>query len=285
MLKRRSTAEQSAHTYAHQWPSKVYMTVLSNDKYVRGVKALKRSLRSVKSKYDLVVLIPEDKSDVLTELLKKARIPDAHCRVMTQPKMDVVYPSDVHFEQHYWEHTFFKLQVAKCDMFEKIVLLDSDMLIMRNIDDLFEKPHYSAVVAGGVRHPEWVTFNSGLMVLVPSNTLYRRLADCIAPAMERCYREACNIGDQDVFQEAFPDWPDHPELSLSETYNAFFEYVYDLRKKYPRNELRVVHFIGSTKPWSNGVITKENILRLYQTLRAREIWKFGILLKYLVFSL
>ena len=48
--------------------TEVYITVLTNANYIRGVKALKRSLRNVKSKHDLVILVPKSKEKELRSI-------------------------------------------------------------------------------------------------------------------------------------------------------------------------------------------------------------------------
>ena len=49
--------------------TEVYITVLTNANYIRGVKALKQSLRNVKSKHDLVILVPKSKEKELRSIL------------------------------------------------------------------------------------------------------------------------------------------------------------------------------------------------------------------------
>ena len=264
----------------------VYITVLTTDHYVPGVKALKKSLLKVKSKHDLVILVPKSKEDQLCAVLEKNRIVDDHCTVCVKDDIEVEYPEDLHFEQHYWSNTFFKLSAANCTEFKKVILLDSDMLIVHNIDHLFNKPHYSAVVSGHCVYPEWVKLGSGLMVIEPSQEFYNKLLDSIRPAMYRRFREGKNIGDQDVFQEAFWDWEDHPELLLPEIFNCFFGHVRKLaEKEHVRlQDIAVIHFIGKEKPWSHGCFTKRNVIRCLSFVKHRKFYELKIFVKYLLYS-
>ena len=266
--------------------TEVYITVLTNDNYIRGVKALKKSLRNVKSRHDLIILVPKSKEKELRSILEKNRIPDKHCTVCVKEDIEVEYPEDLHFEEHYWANTFFKLSVAKCTEFKKVILLDSDMLITNNIDHLFAKPHYSAVIAGHCGAPEYTKLNSGLMVLEPGKAFYDQLSDSIKPAMYRRYQEGNNIGDQDVFIEAFKGWEDHPELILPEIYNCFFRFVRVLAReeKIKLREISVVHFVGKEKPWSNGCFTWNNIRRCLSFIRHRQFYELRIYVKYLLYA-
>ena len=266
--------------------TEVYITVLTNANYIRGVKALKQSLRNVKSKHDLVILVPKSKEKELRSILEKNRIPDKHCTVCAKEDIEVEYPEDLHFDKHYWANTFFKLCVAKCTEFKKVILLDSDMLITNNIDHLFARPHYSAVIGGHCATPEYTKLNSGLMVLEPSQAFYNQLLDSIKPAMYRRYQEGSNIGDQDVFIEAFKGWEDHPELILPEIYNCFFRCVRVLarKEKIKLREISVIHFVGAEKPWSNGCFTWKNIRRCVYYIRHRQFYELRIYVKYLLYA-
>lgn len=264
----------------------VYITALTNDKYIRGVKALKRSLKSVKSKHELVILVPQSKEKDLREVLEKYGVLDEHCTICVKEDVTIEYPENIKFKEHYWENTFFKISAANCTEFKKVILLDSDMLISHNIDHLFCAPNYSAVVAGQCANPEWVKLNSGLMVIEPSEELYSSLIESIKPAMYRRYNEGNNIGDQDVFQEAFKDWEIHAELKLPEIYNCFFDYVRTLASKenIKKRDISVIHFIGNNKPWSNGCFTKHNIRECLSFVKHFKFYELLIYTKYLYFS-
>ena len=264
--------------------NEVYLTVLTNEDYIRGVKALKRSLKQVKSKHDLVVLVPKSKEKELVGILEKAGIPDEHCKVKVKEDIEVEYPEELHFEQHYWANTFFKLRAADCTEYKKIILLDSDMLILHNIDHLFEKPNYSAVIAGHCGEPEYLKLNSGLMVLEPSEALFNKLLDSIRPAMYRRFSEGYNIGDQDVFIEAFKGWEEHPELILPEIYNCFYRFVRVLAEQehIRPTDISVIHFVGKVKPWSSGCFTKHNIRQCLSYIKHRQFYELKIFFRYLL---
>ena len=100
--------------------TEVFMTVLTTENYIPGVKALKKSLMKVKSKHDLVILVPKSKEDQLCAVLEKNRIVDDHCTVCVKDDIEVEYPEDLHFEQHYWSNTFFKLSAANCTEFKRL---------------------------------------------------------------------------------------------------------------------------------------------------------------------
>lgn len=237
-----------------------YVTVLTNIKYIPGVRALARSLKDTKSKYPLYLLIPEDKEDILLGLSENDKRLIGEDNIIKQP--NVMVPSTVEYNDSYWRYTFFKLQSMRCTQFEKIILLDSDMLIQNNIDNLFACAHYSAAVAGHTRMNKWVQLNSGLMVMEPSNDLADKLISLIPHTVKKREAEGRDSGDQDVFQEAFPRWEDNKELCLKENYNCFYSDVSYVVKAYKCrvSDISVIHFIGQQKPWMYSKIDELKIV-------------------------
>lgn len=141
--------------------------------------------------------------------------------------------------------------------YDKVVFLDSDMLITSNIDFLFDRPDFSACQAGHFLNPDWVRLNSGLMVIEPNDETFRGLMAQLAVTLRRYAVEGKNVGDQDVINDYMPDWPDRKELHLPDGLNMFFKhltlaraagysfmYAADAEKR-----ISVVHFIGAKKPW------------------------------------
>ena len=67
--------------------------------------------------------------------------------------------------------TFTKLHAWKLTEYHKCVFLDSDVMVLQNIDDLFDRPEISA--APDIGWPD--CFNSGVFVFVPSLTTHSAL--------------------------------------------------------------------------------------------------------------
>lgn len=228
---------------------KTYMTVLTNNKYIPGVMALQRSLSDVNSRYPLTILVPENKEDTLSRQMDHYGIKTKNS-VISKPAIDVEIPV-VEKEYAYWKDTFFKLVAVSCVEFEKIVLLDADMLIQHNIDELFEKPNMSGVVAGKCFRHDWINLNSGMLVIEPSEDAYQKMLANIQPAIDSRRSEGLSAGDQDVFHSAYPDWYSCKELILPETYNCLWGYINAVCTVENRKplDIKIIHFIGKKKPW------------------------------------
>lgn len=140
--------------------------------------------------------------------------------------------------------------------YDKMVFLDSDMLIAANIDFLFEHPDFSACRSGHFLNHDWVRLNSGLMVIEPNEGTMKGLLAQLPITMRRYAAEGRNVGDQDVINDYVADWPEREELHLPEGFNMFFKnltlakahgFAFDATDVEKR--ISVVHFIGAVKPW------------------------------------
>lgn len=157
----------------------------------------------------------------------------------------------------HWKYTFDKLLLWDIrGQFDKLVFLDSDMLITSNIDFLFECPDFSACQAGHFLNPDWVRLNSGLMVIVPNEETMKGLMAQLVITLRKYAAEGKNVGDQDVINDFMPDWSSREELHLPEGLNMFFKHLtlakvagFSFDATDVDKRISVVHFIGAEKPW------------------------------------
>ncbi len=139
---------------------------------------------------------------------------------------------------------------------KKLVFLDSDMLIVENIDFLFEYPGFSACSAGHFLNSSWIRLNSGIMVIEPDDKVFRGLMKQLPLTLRRYSMEGKNVGDQDVINDFMSDWPERKQLHLPEGLNMFFKYLtfakslgFSFKNTNADKRIYVVHFVGAIKPW------------------------------------
>ncbi|MCT3342149.1 hypothetical protein EFP49_04900 [Lactobacillus johnsonii] len=225
---------------------KVYMTLLGSDNYLIGTLALAQSLKNVKSKYPLVVMVTNNVSEKSINVLKQKKL--------QYIKIDKIQVSNQAIHENEeggysnWSNTFSKLAIFGFTQYEKIVFLDSDMLILKNIDNLFEKEHMSAVVAGKSYpgNEDWRDLNSGTMVIVPKKDEDKRLLQVLNDSTF-----FGKFGDQDIIQLGYPNWKKKPSLELGEEYNLFSKHEpYYVGKNILNHSIKVIHFVGKDKPWN-----------------------------------
>lgn len=248
-----------------------YVSVLSSDDYVDGILVLHRSLERTRPRFPFHVLLTRSVGPQAREALQVAGISTIDIDDVAVPEPIATRNRKVGKE--HWNATFAKLQVFSLTRFRKLVCLDSDMLILRNIDELFEKPHMSAVIAGKMMPAQghWSQLNSGLMVVVPEEGLTTRIMDLGATADQGVDMVSGGLGDQDLLKLYWSDWPERPELHLPERFNTFQIYVdkYNRKLKQPAtgpDGFAVIHFVDVPKPWQYdaGSLARHSIHLLKQ---------------------
>lgn len=122
---------------------KAYITVLSSEEYLIGVLCLNQSLKNVKSKYPLVVLVNDKISEQAKKVLKENNIEMIDAKSFKLPDWIIEKNKTKHAN---WSNTFDKLSIFELTEFDKLVFLDSDMFVRNNIDELFEKADMSATI-------------------------------------------------------------------------------------------------------------------------------------------
>lgn len=241
---------------------RVYVTLLSSDDFVIGVVMLNWSLQRVKAAYQLQVICTEGLSKSTLGILEKHNISyrflSDHIDVDTS-KVNTTEGYD------HWNRTFDKLMIWSLEEFEKVVCLDSDMQIIRNIDYLFDSPHMSAVIADQWNEPGLDKLNSGLIVIKPNIKEFEGLKE----VWESGQIKLNNVGDQDVIRAYYKNWGEHKELILHPGLNVLYSEVSaGIIKKENVNPVSVIHYIGSRKPWMISAPA------LMNRLKHNFLWKY-----------
>jgi glycogenin glucosyltransferase len=236
---------------------KTYVTLLSTVNYLPGVLALNESLRQVESTYPLLVALSINLPSTI-----RATLLQAGMQVIVLPE-GIAVPKKLRDGSGHWNNTFDKLHLFGLTDFRKLVYIDSDMIVLCNIDELFKKPHISAVSAGRLVHTEWDRLNSGLMVIEPEDSLPKKIGATLENALAVAESSGMTaIGDQDLINAYYSTWPSSVELHLEQGYNIFqchLDYYIEKQgyqlpseNKDIEKTVKIVHFIGPHKPWMKG---------------------------------
>ena len=118
---------------------RAYVTVLSTDSYLPGVMALFESIKRTNPKVtNFAVVVNENIKSETKRILEKEGLKVIVKGSVTVPEN--IKKSNQLFTSN-WNYTFDKFNLFELDEFDKIVYLDSDMYVKRNIDELFDKPN------------------------------------------------------------------------------------------------------------------------------------------------
>lgn len=218
------------YTTYHQ--REAYVTIIhSSETYVCGAIALAQSIIQNNSTKDLVLLYDDSVSAKSLRGLRAAGWKTKRIERIRSPFSK---------KDSYNEWNYSKLRVWQLTEYDKVIFIDSDLLVLKNIDNLFYYPQLSA--SGNDKS----LFNSGLMVLEPSSCMYEEL-------VRKSHKiSSYNGGDQGFLNEVFTWWH-----RLPSRVNRLKLATNDIR---PRGENRdnqydhqdedayAIHYLG-LKPW------------------------------------
>ncbi|KAF6154778.1 hypothetical protein GIB67_032390 [Kingdonia uniflora] len=206
-------------------PRQAYVTVLhSSETYVCGAITLAQSIIQTNTTKDLVLLA--DKS--ITEKSRRA-LQTAGWKIKNIDRIRSPYAK----RGAYNEWNYSKLRIWQLSEYDKIIFIDSDVIILKNIDKFFVFPQLSAV------GNDKMLFNSGLMSIEPSNCVFKSLMK------KRRTLFSYNGGDQGFLNEAFTWWHRLPKR-LNRL--KFFSPGSNTEHKLPET-LLAIHYVG-LKPWT-----------------------------------
>lgn len=241
-----------------------YITLLASDDYLDGVIVLKKCLLNTNCKHELVVCITNTLSHNTLQVL------DSH--MLKTIRVDKLECKNVPFKNK-WRLTYTKLHLFGLTQFDKLVYIDADMVILENIDHLFDLPHMSAVSAGNwssIKNEKYC-LNSGLMVLIPNEKDYKCLL-YVASENNKF------LNDQDIINSYFSNWYKNENLHLDLKYNIFVNQIQYIKGKYHLNgfnnddknlpAVAVLHYI-SPKPW----VTKDFHLISNKAMFLYKLWQ------------
>ncbi|CDH50933.1 glycogenin-1 [Lichtheimia corymbifera JMRC:FSU:9682] len=217
---------------------KAYITLITNDTYAPGALVLAHRLRDIGSIHDLVCLVTHQVSNHVRALL----LDRCYTRLVdVQELFTTRFENLLLLGRPELGATLTKIQLWGLTEYTKLVFLDADTLPIRNIDDLFSRPAFSAAPDTG-----WPDcFNSGVFVAEPSDSIYQGLLQMATD------KGSFDGGDQGLLNSFFCHWPETPQHRLPFTYNTTPSAVYSYLPAYRefKQKISVIHFIGKDKPW------------------------------------
>lgn len=227
-----------------------FATLVTNADYAKGAVALVRSLKLSGTAADIVVMhtggVGPDALAPLTalgaRLVAAELLPTSndfnrrHQRALLHASAPFTKGRKPAF--HTPLDNFVKLRLWELEEYERIVFIDADAIVLRNIDRLFGYPEFSAAPNVYEGLGDFHRLNSGVFVARPSratfNDMLARL-DADGAFWPRT--------DQTFLQAYFPDWNGLP------VFDNMLQYVwFNLPDLWDWNSVRVIHY-QYEKPW------------------------------------
>lgn len=234
-------------------PKYAYVTVLyGNNIYITGAMVLGYSLMKTNTILDRIILVTQDISSQYKYYLKTL-----YTHVI---EIDYIQVNPQIFleETTRFRDVFTKLECLSLVQYDKIILLDLDMIVAKNIDHLFQlQPPAACVKKYYVPYGEKIPsnmicrgdqlvggINAGLMLLKPDiDELNDIKSDINQDAQIRKYR----YPEQDYLSMRYCNqW-----TSITFNYNFQFGLTKRVKKyRYRIDDIYVIHYSSSYKPWN-----------------------------------
>ncbi len=218
---------------------RAYVTMVSRgDTYLPGAQALGRSLDETGSSLPRVVMVTPDVPDAVASQLAACGWDPCPVAPIANPHPDgeLLFPR--------FGLSFSKLRAFDLTEFERVVFLDADTLVLRNVDHLFDRP--SPTAAPDFFMPDH--FNSGVMVLEPSRPLFIEMQGALARA------PSYDGGDQGFLNWFWPDWWALPEAHRLRSGYNLHHFIFQFLLAHPHlrqqclDRVHIVHYTLQ-KPW------------------------------------
>ncbi|XP_076096686.1 glycogenin-1-like isoform X2 [Mytilus galloprovincialis] len=235
---------------ASQEEREAFVTLATNDTYALGCLVLGSSLRRAGTTRQLAVMVTPGVSQSLRDQLSRVfnLVYDVDLLDSQDPtNLQLLGRPDLNV-------TFTKFHCWRLTQYDKAVFLDADTLVLQNVDELFNREELSAAPDAG-----WPDcFNSGVFVFKPSEQTYNAILQF---ALDQ---GSFDGGDQGLLNMFFRQWATedisrHLPFIYNVVSQAFYSYLPAFKQF--KNNVKIVHFIGATKPWhqpfntSSGEVT------------------------------
>ncbi len=230
---------------------RAYVTLVTNADFALGAKALLHSLNLTGTAAARVVLhtraVPAEALAPLSALGAKLVETDllptseafnaAHARDVLHGKAPFTKGEKPAF--HTPLDNFCKLRLWQLD-YDRVVFLDADTLVLRNIDKLFDYPEFCAApnVYEGLN--DFHRMNSGVFTAWPSAQTFETMMQRLDQP-DTFWRRT----DQSFLQAFFPDWH-----GLPIRYNTLQYVWFNLPDLWDWDDIKVLHF-QYEKPWQD----------------------------------
>ncbi|QFY61216.1 glycosyl transferase [Rhizobium grahamii] len=230
-----------------------YVTLVTNNDYAMGAKALITSLRRTETAADLVVLHTDGADQpalapltqlgcrlvAVDHLPLSAEFNERHARSSLHAAAPFTKGRKPDF--HSPLDNFCKLRLWQLTEYQRCVFIDADAIVLRNIDRLFRYPEFSAAPNVYESLADFHRLNSGVFVAEPSTETFRRMLEHLDQPGLFWKRT-----DQTFLQDFFQDWHGLP------VYFNMLQYVwFTMPRLWDWQSISVLHY-QYEKPWETN---------------------------------
>ncbi len=227
-----------------------YATLVTNADYTTGAYALGLSLGAVNSQWPRIALVTpgvtsQDRTRLshagweihpTTQLQTSEAFRARHSREAQHRKSPFTKGEKPPF--HDPLDNFCKLRLWQMTDYKRIVFLDADTLVIRNVDRLFGYPEFSGAPNLYASLADMHRLNSGVFVAQPSETTFTAMMSAL-DAPDAYWPRT----DQTFLQDYFHQWH-----GLPYTFNALQYLYFNLPQLWRWDAINLIHY-QYEKPW------------------------------------
>ena len=223
-----------------------WVTLLYDNNYFLAEVTLVNSIREYNSKYPISCLITPNIRHDYQKILQDMEVNLIFISQYISPQHQYYLENSpevykIRQQKTHWADGLTKLNIFNLTQFDKIVYIDNDVLLVDNMDALFDYPHMSACkdICG---HAD--NFCTGMLVIEPSEKEFNEL---LAFANEKLQdiNSTTPWSDSSILQLKYSDWTNYPEKCISSKYNWWFNFASELSME---DNIYSWHYVLE-KPW------------------------------------
>lgn len=257
-----------------------YVTLVANREFIPGVKALANSITLSNSPYPLVCMTLSNVYTETKEALKdtKATIKEIHPLDLTNgfvsrhtnEAIENLNPMTKGSKPSFHSKllNFAKIRLWEMTEFDKIVFLDADTVVVKNIDRLFLYPAFSAAPNLYQSTADFNRINSGVFVAQPSLSEFELMMKVLDapgaywPRTDQTFLEKY-WGDKDGFI-----------LGLPYFYNSLQYLWFNMPELWDWEKIHLIHY-QFEKPWDESSFGNNEVGRSRRILLdpLLQIWR------------
>ena len=227
-----------------------YISYICNDNYLPGVTALVKSLKYHKCQYDIIIMITKDVSESAKKKLRNLNVIIKNVdEIHYQGKLSHLIEDRYGKQNNSWM-MFTKINIWKQTQYEKLLYIDADTIVLKNLDSIFEINENISAVFGGSLFHKYEGIEAGVLLIKPSMETYNKLIEAM-----NSDKYDLRMSDQTLINDYFVGKINY----LDEKWNR-------LQKKNRNiNGAYIYHWNGS-KPWNDINIIHFNVWNFYYNL-------------------
>ncbi len=212
--------------------------------FLLGARVLGQSLKETGTRMDMIALCTEAVSETTKGILRA----DGW---IIKPIGNIHNPYEGQSKRgNYFSGIFSKLYIWNMTDYERIIYVDSDALVLSNVDHMFDCGTFCATY----RHSD--LFNAGIIVVEPSSEIFSDMRDKIPllPSYDDGDQGFLNVYFDDLVYAPFFNWSNssrqRQNMRMPAELNADVGIYYISSCWNIKGDIKIIHYtLGPIKPW------------------------------------